>query len=119
VLIGSLPERRPFSESRTIRPEAANLSGHLVALLPGFISNEGESRLVVSKILKVTPSHGSITSSTSPMKILIWRSRTPGKLHGTMVLTSEKDRGTIRASTGGREENRNQTRFDVNRGGMK
>jgi hypothetical protein len=37
---------------------------------------------------------------------VIWRSRTSRKLHGTMVLTSQKGRGTIRAST-------------VNRGGMK
>ena|SRR5579885_3193392 len=41
------------------------------------------------------------------------------KLHGTMVSTSRKDRGTIWASTGGREEKRHQTRNDVNRGGMK
>jgi hypothetical protein len=41
------------------------------------------------------------------------------KLHGTMVSTSRKGRGTIWASTGGREEKRHQTRCDVNRGGMK
>jgi Family of unknown function (DUF6582) len=41
------------------------------------------------------------------------------KLHGTMVSTSRKGGGTIWASTGGREEKRHQTRYDVNRGGMK
>ena len=58
-------------------------------------------------------------SSTSPMKIVIWRSRTSRKLHGTMVSTSRKGRGTIWASTGGREEKHHQTRCDVNRGDMK
>jgi hypothetical protein len=41
------------------------------------------------------------------------------KLHCTMVSTSRKVRGTIWASTGGREEKRHQTRRDVNRRGMK
>jgi hypothetical protein len=35
------------------------------------------------------------------------------------VSTSRKGRGTIWASTGGREEKRHQTRCDVKRGGMK
>ena len=45
-------------------------------------------------------------SSTSPMKIVIWCSRTYRKLHGTMVSTSRKGRGANWASTGGREEKR-------------
>src|ERR1700691_156739 len=49
------------------------------------------------------------------MKIVIWRSRTSRKLHGTMVSTSRKGRGTIWVSIVRREEKRQQTRCDVNR----
>ena len=47
-----------------------------------------------------------------------WRSGTSRKLRGTSVNLSEGS-CTIWASTGRREEKRQQTRCDVNRGGMK
>src|ERR1700722_13082777 len=67
----------------------------------------------------IKPSHGSIKPSTSSDEDRdLAFGEISRKLHGSMVSTSWKGRGTIWASAGGREEKRHQTRCDVNRGGM-
>src|SRR5580698_3847499 len=69
----------------------------------------------------VTPSHGSIKSSTSPMPIALWRLRTSRKLQSTTRSTFRRHHGTTLAfilnGTGQRLQRRRDARALVARKG--